>query len=235
MGKRLIATAILVVLAPPAIAEPGLANRVFLFAGADFAQASMSAWAGGVAAPFGNLDEDGARFKLAGSGGGYRYRSGALADGENEGRYVSGEALVGWRKSFDAVVITTYLGGYGERQRLREPDPSNPASGSRFGAKVAVEIYARLWEHYIATAFGNVATVYGTYSARAMLLRELTPMIALGLDAGVLGNTRYSEARSGIAAQFTFERRIVTLAVGLAENSDKGIGAYATLMVYTPF
>jgi len=30
-------------------------------------------------------------------------------------------------------------------------------------------------------------------------------------------------------------RQIVTLAVGLAENSDKGAGAHATIMVYTPF
>jgi hypothetical protein len=42
-----------------------------------------------VAAPFGNPDEDGTRFKIAGSGGGNSYRSGALPDGENEGRSFS--------------------------------------------------------------------------------------------------------------------------------------------------
>jgi hypothetical protein len=233
MGGRWIAMAIVVVLAPPARADPWLANRVFFFAGADFAQASMSAWAGAVAAPFGNLDEDGARFKVAGSGGGYAYRAGAL--GENEGRYVSGEALAGWRKSFDAIVITTYLGGYGERQRLRAPDPGNPATGSRFGAKAAVEVYARVWERFIVTTCISAATVYGTYNARAMVLRELTPAIAFGVDAALLGNERYQETRSGLAAQFTFERRIVTIAVGLADNSDKGAGAYATVMLYAPF
>jgi hypothetical protein len=235
MGGRFIAMAVVMVLAPPAMADPWLVNRVFFFAGADIGQASMSAWAGGVAAPFGNLDEDGTRFKLAGSGGGYRYRSGALPDGENEGRYGAAEALVGRRMSFDSIIVTTYLGGYGELQRLRDPDPGNPATGSRFGVKAAVEIYARVWERYIVTAFANAATVYGTYSARTLLLRELTPAIALGLDAGLLGNNRYSEMRSGIAVQFTFERKIVTLAFGVAENSDKGAGPYGTIMAYAPF
>lgn len=66
-------------------------------------------------------------------------------------------------------------------------------------------------------------------------MRELTPMIALGLDTGLLGNARYHEVRAGAAAQFTFERRIVTLAAGFAQNSDKGIGAYGTIMLYVPF
>jgi hypothetical protein len=43
MGRRLIAMAIFIALAPPAMAEPGLANHVFFLAGTDFAQASMSA------------------------------------------------------------------------------------------------------------------------------------------------------------------------------------------------
>jgi hypothetical protein len=41
--------------------------------------------------------------------------------------------------------------------------------------------------------------------------------------------------RSGIAVQFTFERKIVTLAFGVAENSDKGAGPYGTIMAYAPF
>lgn len=45
-----------------------------------------------MAAPFGNLDEDGTRFKIAGSGGGYSYRSGALPD-ENKGRSFSSEVI----------------------------------------------------------------------------------------------------------------------------------------------
>jgi hypothetical protein len=61
------------------------------------------------------------------------------------------------------------------------------------------------------SAFANAATVYGTYNARTMLMRELTPTIALGVDAAFLGNTRYHEIRSGAVAMLTFERRIVTL------------------------
>ena len=188
-----------------------------------------------MAAPFGNLDEDGARFKIAGSAGGYAYRTGALPGGENEGRFFAAEALVEWQRSFDPLIVTAYFGGYGERQLLRQPDPGNPATGSRFGVKAAVEIYARVWERYIVNAFANAATVYGTYSARAMLLREFTPMIAVGADVGLLGNDRYRETRTGVAATFTFERKVVTLAAGLAGNSDKGAGPYGTIMVYLPF
>jgi hypothetical protein len=235
MGGRLIAMAIFVALGSPAMAEPWLAGRAFFFSGGDFAHGSFSAWAGGVAAPFGDLDQDGIRFKIAGSAGGYTYRADALPGGENEGRYFGAEALVGRRQSFDSIVVTTYIGGYAERQLLREPDPANPANGDRFGVKAAVEIYARVWEHFIVTAFANAATVYGTYNARTVVLRELTPMIALGLDAGILGNTRYQTLRSGLAAQFTLERRIVTIAAGFAENSDNGAGAYVTVMVYAPF
>jgi cellulose biosynthesis protein BcsS len=235
VGGRAIAIAMVVAFSAPASADSWFDNRAFFFAGSDVARASMSGWAGAVVAPFGNLDEDGTRFKIAGSGGGYAYRAGALPSGENEGRYGAGEFLVGRRMSFDAIVVTTYIGGYGERQMLREADPGNPAVGARFGIKGAVEIYARLWEHYVVTLFGNAATVYGTYNARAMVLRELMPAIALGIEAGFLGNNRHHEARSGVAAQFTWERRIVTLAVGVAENSDKGLGPYVTLTFYAPF
>lgn len=235
MGKRSVALAIVLALASPARADSWLANRVFFFAGTDVSQASMSAWAGGVTAPFGNLDEDGTRFKIAGSGGGYTYRTGALPGGENEGRSASAEILVGRRMSFDGIIVTAYLGGYGEEQRLREFDPGNPATGRRFGAKAAVEVYARVWERFIVTAFANAATVYESYNARAMLMREFTPRIALGVDTGLLGNARYNEVRAAGAAQFTFERRIATLAAGVAQNSDKGIGAYGTIMVYMPF
>jgi hypothetical protein len=226
--------AILLCHVPLAAYATDIENRLFLFGGADLARDSASGWAGFVAAPFSKLDEDGMRLKIAGGAGRYRYRTGALASGENEGRYDSAEVMIGRRVLFDPITLTAYAGLHTESHRLREPDPGNPVSGSRIGIKGAIELYARPWEHFVATTFASISSVYTGYQARAALMRELGSWFAFGIEGGMLGNARYSEGRVGLAGTLIWQRSILTLSGGYAANSAKGPGAYTTISLYAP-
>src|SRR5690606_23035842 len=80
-------------------AQP-LTNRICWFAGGDVASDSHFAWSGIGGALSQSLHEDGARFRVTGSIGRYRYRTGAVAGGINEGRVTSGEVLIGLQRTY---------------------------------------------------------------------------------------------------------------------------------------
>lgn len=211
------------------------ANRLYFFTGVDVGHDTGFAWAGVAAAPFGKLDEDGIRLRVLGGNGHYRYNTQAVAGGENKGEITSGEILIGRRLLFDSVTITAYAGLDVRNYRLQHPDPGNPESGSKAGIKAAMEIYARTAPTWFTTAYANISSVFQNYSVRAAFSHEFTPTFALGIEGALFGDTRYNEQRAGLIATMKFARSIVSIASGIAKNSDKGSGEYTTLTFYSPF
>jgi hypothetical protein len=232
MGVRARALAIawLVTVAPAAAEDGGPLANIFLFSGADFASTALCTWGGFVLAPFGRLDEDGLRLKVAEHAGGYRY---TFAGGDNLGRYASADMLVGWRRAFDQVIVVAYAGAYGERQWLFAPDPGNPV-GLHFGVKAALEVFARLPEHFVVNAFASATSVHNAYQVRAKLLYEFMPALAFGVDGGILGNADYRQIRAGLAGVLNFEPWSVTIAGGYAMSANHHSSPYVTLSFYWP-
>jgi len=212
-----------------------VANRAFLFAGADLTRNYSFVWTGLTSIPFGEIGEDGLRLRAMGGTGQYRYRTDAFSSGENRGSVTSGELLVGNRVTIGPAILTGYAGLDAKDYRLRNPDPGNPESGSRLGIKAAFEVYARTASDRFATAYGNISSVFATYALRVALHHELAPGLALGVESGLLGDRRYDEQRAGLIATLTIPKASFTAAVGVARNSGDGSGAYMTLTAYAPF
>jgi hypothetical protein len=212
-----------------------IASQAFVFGGVDATKNSVFTWSGITAIPFAKIAEDGFRLRAMGGYGQYRYRTSAVADGENTGTITSGELLAGNRTSFGTTVLTGYVGLDAKNYRLQDADPKNPESGSRIGIKAALELFTRTAPVWFVTAYGNISSVFGNYSLRGAVNHEFNPGFALGAEAGLLGDERYDEQRFGLIATMTFTKGSVTAAAGLAHSSDNGSGAYTTLTLYAPF
>jgi hypothetical protein len=212
-----------------------LKNRVFFFAGGDLAHDNYFTWSGVVAAPLGLLSNDGVRLRAAAGAGRYRYRTGAVASGVNEGRIISGELMLGFRHSIGETVATFFLGGHVENQTLASPDPGHRAQGTAAGVKGALELFRRLGPNLTATASASASTVHRSYHARAALAHEHPSGIAVGIEAAINGDVRYSEPRAGLFVQRNFGRTIIALSGGYLSNSDKGGSPYAALSLFAPY
>jgi hypothetical protein len=221
-------------------ASPYFDRKTDFFGGIDAAKVTTNVWMGVTYAPFGTLAEDGWRARFKGSAGFFSYKNSMLPGGINEANAFSAEVLGGYRKTFSGVFgQTLYVGAFAgfeyEDQILALDDPSNPARGSEAGIKGSIEIYSRLWERYIATAFASASTVHNKYHAKAQVFYELTEMWALGGEIATLGDARYDEYRAGLAGALTWQKKIITLSAGFLDNSGRGQGGYLTLSVYSPF
>ncbi len=212
-----------------------VASRAFVFGGVDASRNSTFVWAGATAIPFGTLTQDGLRLRAMGGFGGYTYRTSATADGKNSGTISSGELMAGYHKSFGATVVTGYLGLDVKHYSLQDADPANRETGTHAGIKAAIELYTRTAASWFMTAYGNISSVFGNYSARAALHHELAPGLALGVEGVLLGDRRYDEQRAGLIATLTLPKISLTMAGGVATSADNGTGAYTTVSLYAPF
>lgn len=111
------------------LSTPSPRDRRFFFAGGDIARDSHFAWAGVTGAAQGLLHDDGARIRVTGGAGRYRYRTSAVPGGVNEGHVASGEILFGFRRAIVPASITMFIGAHVEdRARSR---PSRGRHGGR--------------------------------------------------------------------------------------------------------
>jgi hypothetical protein len=147
----------------------------------------------------------------------------------------SGEFTIGYHKSFEATVVTGYIGIDAKNYRLQNPDPGNLESGSRIGVKAILELYTRTAPDWFVTAYGNISSVFTTYAARAAVNHEIAPGFALGAEGGLLGDAHHNEQRAGAIATLSFAKASVSVAGGVARSSDASSGAYTTLTLYAPF
>jgi hypothetical protein len=220
-------------------ASPYVDRKTDFFGGIDAAKAVTFVWAGATWSPKGTLVEDGWRIRFMGAGGLYTYETSAVPGGINDVNAYSAELLGGYRKTFQDIFGTTvyaaaFVGLFHETQLLSFADPSNPAQGGETGMKGSVELYARVWQHYILTAFANASNVHNKYYVKGAVLRELNEMWGVGAEFATMGDARYSENRMGVAGTFTWQRKIFALSLGALDNSGRGSGFYTTFSIYSP-
>jgi hypothetical protein len=213
----------------PELAAPK--HRMFVFSGIDVGRDSAFAWAGVDGAPLGRLEEDGLRLRAFGGKGRHRYRT---ASGKNESDVATGELLAGFHRKQANAGVTLYVGPQVQYQRLVEHDAGERAR-TEFGLKAAMELYARLDPLRLINASASASTVKRAYHARGALLREISPAVAIGVEAAVYGDKRYVEPRAGIFVNTTNGNSVLAISVGILVNPDKGNGAFATLSLYTPY
>ena len=221
-------------------ASPYFLEKADFFGGVDLAKANTFAWAGVTWSPFAKMAEDGWRMRFIGGAGLYSYRSSVVPGGINDVNVFSGELLGGYRKTFDNVFgqklyAGAFAGVYYEDQLLHLADPSNPTQGADIGFKGSLELYTRIHQRFIATAFGSASSVHGKYHAKGSLLYELNETWGIGGELATMGDKRYTEHRAGLVASITWQQKVFSLSAGALDNSGRGSGAYTTFSVYSPF
>jgi hypothetical protein len=219
---------------------PYLHQKADFFGGVDTAKSTTFAWMGATYAPMGTLIEDGWRVRFMGGAGRYTYQTQIVPGGINDANVFTVELLGGYRKTFDnifgnSIYVGAFAGVHYEDQMLAYDDPLNAARGSESGIKGSLELYSRLYQRYIASAFGTVSTVHQKYYAKAALLYEFNETWALGGELATMGDARYNEHRFGAAASLTWRKKIFVLSAGALDNSGRGTGTYTTLSIYSPF
>jgi hypothetical protein len=124
-----------------------------------------------------NLEESGFRTRLGLGFGRYDYPlPGEDADvpfsdfglpgirefGKISGRYQEGAVLVGYEFVTDRYSVLGLVGGGVVHHGLSQPDPENPARGTRWGFNVAVQVDANPFDRTMFYGYGTYSTAFQT-------------------------------------------------------------------------
>src|SRR3954466_6091721 len=182
--------------AAPAVADDIEDARAIVFSGRDV-WLNGAFLNGGVLWSPTALDEDGLLFKFLLSGGLYRYNAGDLGGERVIGSEWAVQFLPGWhikRGTFEAKV---FMGPEFQQHRLSPDDPGNLLNGSKFGLRLAGEI----WEEPTATtmiaADASLGTIGNTSSARLGFGWKVLDMFYAGPETQAYGASGYSQWRWG--------------------------------------
>jgi cellulose biosynthesis protein BcsS len=210
-------------------ADPGIEQTVAkpshfeLSAGGQAFDRVWSLYSGITAAPFGSIQEDGARLRFSGGYGGYRY-SGPRAAGTGsqivdfDGAVTFAEFLIGYQKQVGPVTLKLFGGLMAEDHLLRPDDPETSIRGKSLGAKAVLEawwtISDRLWAS-LDLAWGTAHASYGT---RVRLGWRLSSSLSAGLEAGAAGNVEGDAVRAGAFLRYEWAAGEVSLSGGVSND-----------------
>lgn len=201
---------------------------ILFFTGADGWRMSAFGYAGFLWSP-GGLDNAGFTLKVVGSGGTYRYLSGALGGVEVTGRQWYAAAMPGWRFKNDNLVVTVFLGPDWQDTRLTPDDPGNRSRGRHFGASAGIDVWYQPIPEVMVAANGS-ATDRGDFSLRAAAGGRFLDRGFVGPEAQVYGGDSYWQIRFGLQATgFKIGPFEWSLGAGWAQDDDDRNGVYGYL------
>jgi hypothetical protein len=202
--------------------------RWHLFFGIDGAEDSFFGHGGLVWAPFGDLDNTGWRLRAAANGGMFTYFSGPR---EITGDLTGAEILPGFQWIGRDAGATVYAGPTIQDQSTDPYDPGKPRQGTRFGAKVLVEGWARAVDGVFLNASGSYATAAETYSARLSAAVDIAQRFALEPEIAAFGEPGYDQQRYGVLLQYRHSRKLhIKVGGGWAVEPDAD-GPYGAFQV----
>lgn len=203
-GRLLFACALLLVeanAAAPVIAGEA-PPRWEAFTGVETSNNATSVYAGGGYAFGEGLYGSGWRVRAVGALGRYNY-AGTLSQGgadistqfDGDAAFLSAQA--GYQLRRNAVIVRAFAGIEAVDQRIHPFDPSNSVQGTELGLRVALETWADLSDRWFLSADASYGTAFQEYWELTRVGYRVGPMLALGLEGGVLGNQEYDAGRGG--------------------------------------
>ena len=202
-----------------------------LFSGTGGTAESGYGYGGAVWSPRG-LYGTGWRLRSVAGGGAYRYRG---ADGLVDGHVGFGEVMAGYQWRFDPITFKAYGGLHIEDHDLRRPDPSNPVQGTRAGVKGQAELWADLARLGFVSVDAGLSSVYASYSAKARVGIWIWDDLALGPEAGAIGNEEYDQGRVGAFARARLGDFAAVFGGGWAQDFDGEGRPYLLLSLESKF
>ena len=142
--------------------------QFLLFSGADLWRDGRFLHGGVLWSPDG-LDREGFTLKVMGSGGLYRYRSGALNNAWVIGTEEEVQLLPGWRFKQDRLEVKLFAGIDIKNDVTSPYDPSSRLHGTAVGVRTAVNLWLEPTPTTMVAADASLTSIVTGYSARARL------------------------------------------------------------------
>ncbi len=149
--------------------SPDTSYRRLVFIGSEIGKANFSLYFGERRALGGRLDKTGKFIELGGATGVYAYEPGARLPGEVVGFVELSTASLGFQKVWPRAGGAVLVGAVLERHRLKPFDPGNPVNGTRGGARLGFEAWAKPLPKLIVAGAGTVANAHRAWRADARL------------------------------------------------------------------
>jgi hypothetical protein len=208
--------------------------QFLLFSGTDLWRDGRFLYGGLQWSP-GGLNREGFTLQLMGSGGQYRYRSGALNNDWVIGTEEGANLMPGWRFKRDRLEIKIFAGLDIKNDVTSPYDPSSRLHGTAVGVRTAVNLWFEPTPTTMVAADASLTSIITGYSARAAYGWRMEDWFYLGPEAQTFACIGYSQLRFGDhLTGFKTELWEWSAAAGWSTDSDHRSSPYLRLGVLTP-
>ncbi len=201
-------------------------STVAAFTGIDVGKWSFHGWAGGLIAPWKDLDTSGLRVYIYGESGIYKY----LDEGTQfRGTYSSGDILAGYGFEGDNYSVNLLLGLNASNHMVSPFDPENSVQGTAGGVKVHADAHANPTPQTMTYGEAEYSTAFRTYYTAGKVGFDVTSgkEIFVGPEVGAFGDAHSNQWRvGGHVSNLKFGKVQVDVSAGYANDSVVGTGAY---------
>jgi hypothetical protein len=204
-------------------------ERVESFIGLDITPGWLYGYAGGIIAPYGNINTPGFRVWIFGESGTYRYLSDPMST--IRGTEQVGEMLVGYGFCGERYWLNLFVGVNVDDEKIFSPDPDNPVQGTKFGAKIRAEFSIQPTSWSMVSGELDYSTAFQRYHAVGQLgFGMFRKGLFLGPEVAVMGNEQYNQRRVGGHLKAIDEKYgEINLSVGYSNTSDFKSGPYGMM------
>jgi len=184
------------------------------------AQAYTDVWSsytGFTLAPFGPIDQDGWRVRLAGGYGADRYTNSSGT--RFEGATTFADGLIGYHRGLGPLTVKVFAGVAMVDRQIEPGDPGARILGTDFGGKAALETWLNLGDRAWTAIDMPWASLYRDYAGRARLGWRLTPELSSGIEAGAVGNFDSDIIRAAAFLRYEGARGEVSVTAGVSNDT----------------
>lgn len=221
------------------VPEPSLSRRE-MWAGADVAARSWSAYSGATLAPFGSIASDGWRLRTVGGYGAYNYGGSRERSGKSGPHLIRGtvsflDVLVGYHHQFGPLTLKVFTGFSAANHQLMPVDVDNSVWGLDHGFKSMLEAWLDMTERSWASLDLVWSSAHDAYASRLRFGFTIWPELSLGVEAGAAGSADYDHRRGGAFVRYTWESGEISAAGGPSLDGSMTAGAYGTFNALVRF
>lgn len=213
----------------PAAAEPVEYGTAYVGVDAS-TNNGLAGYAGVVYAP-GGTDKSGIRLSAFGLYGKYKYTSDDATPTTFDGRFASGDFLVGYSKVWETASLTFSAGINVQNQYVTPADPNNSVQGTRAGLKIQSDFWSNPTERTLVMGIASFSTAFNTYYSIGRFGYDFFGKeIFIGPEVTALGNERTDQQRLGLhitGIPITSKVKL-TLSGGWQRETNERDAGYAT-------
>jgi outer membrane immunogenic protein len=210
-------------------------SHVIPFIGTDVTKSSFFGWAGGLIAPWGDLDTSGPRVWIFGGSGLYKYSGGGT---DFKGTFSTGDILAGYAFEGDNYSMNLLEGFSAANHMITPFDPDNSVQGTAGGIKVRGDLLVNPTPQTLTYGEAEYSTAFRTFYLSSKIGYDISngKQIFVGPQAAFLGDERSTQWRVGAhITGLQIQKVQIDLAGGFLRDTVTGDSLYSRVEVNTHF